>query len=304
MRAAVELGGYTLSESDELRKVIAKKQKEKLEKHREKFIRGAQERGIPADIAAAVFTDWEEFARYGFNKSHAADYGIMAVETAYLKAHYPVEYLTALLTVSMSDIAKVSLYVTEARNMGIEVLPPDIRYSEWNFSLEDRPEGSPAIRFGLGAIKNVGIAPVDMIIQARAEGTFMDLNDLANRVDLRAVGRRSLECLIKVGALDAFGSRNALLEGLDNIIAISAANLKARNSGQLSIFDDGGAFSISIKLPDVPDVDRKTQLGWERELIGMYISAHPLAAYQGELGKKVTHFSGQLSEVEDGENQR
>jgi len=301
MQAAVDIAGYSLAEADDLRKAISKKQSDKIAKHKQKFIKGAVEKGLEKPTAELIFSDWEEFARYGFNKSHAADYGIMAVETAYLKAHYPVEYLTALLTVSMNDIAKVSLYVTEARNMGIEVLPPDIRYSEWNFSLEDHPEGAPAIRFGLGAIKNVGIAPVDMIIQARAEGTFKDLNDLANRVDLRAVGRRSLECLIKVGALDAFGSRNALLEGLDNIIAISVANLKARNSGQLSIFDDGGAFSISIKLPDVPDVDRKIQLGWERELIGMYISAHPLAAYQGELGKKVTHFSGQLSEVEDGE---
>lgn len=301
MQAAVDVAGYSLAEADELRKAISKKQSDKIAIHKQKFIKGAVLKGLEQDSAELIFSDWEEFARYGFNKSHAADYGIMAVETAFLKVHYPVEYLTALLTVSMSDIAKVSLYVTEARNMGIEVMPPDIRYSEWNFSLEDRPEGTSVIRFGLGAIKNVGNAPVDMIVRARSEGIFNDLNDFANRVDLKAVGRRSLECLIKVGALDAFGSRNALLEGLDNIIAISSANLKARSSGQLSIFEDSGAFSISIYLPDVPETDHKTQLGWERELIGMYISAHPLAAYQGELSKKVSHFSGQLTEVEDGE---
>ncbi|HPC07195.1 MAG TPA: DNA polymerase III subunit alpha, partial [Anaerolineaceae bacterium] len=156
MQAAVDIAGYSLAEADDLRKAISKKQSDKIAKHKQKFIKGAVEKGLEKPTAEMIFSDWEEFARYGFNKSHAADYGIMAVETAYLKAHYTVEYLTALLTVSMSDIAKVSLYVTEARNMGIEVLPPDIRYSEWNFSLEDRPEGAPAIRFGLGAIKNVG----------------------------------------------------------------------------------------------------------------------------------------------------
>jgi DNA polymerase-3 subunit alpha len=301
MQAAVDIAGYTLAEADDLRKAISKKQAAKIQLHKEKFVIGASKKDLDEQTATSIFEDWEEFARYGFNKSHAADYGVMAVETAYLKVHYPVEYLTALLSVNMSDSAKVSLYVTEARNMGIEVLPPDIRFSEWNFSIEDRPEGTAAIRFGLGAIKNVGNAPVEQIVQSRQEGPFKDLYDLANRVDLRQVGRRSLECLVKVGALDGFGNRCALLEGLDSIIAVSSSNLRARNSGQLSIFEDLGTFSGSIKLPDCPEMDRRTVLGWERELIGMYISAHPLAVYQNELKKKVTHFSSQLVDVEDGE---
>jgi DNA polymerase-3 subunit alpha len=301
MQAAVDIAGYTLAEADDLRKAISKKQAAKIQTHKEKFVKGAVKNDLDEETATSIFEDWEEFARYGFNKSHAADYGVMAVETAYLKVHYPVEYLTALLSVNMSDSEKVSLYVTEARNMGIEVLPPDIRFSEWNFNIEDRPDGTAAIRFGLGAIKNVGIAPVDLIVQSRQEGTFKDLYDLANRVDLRQVGRRSLECLIKVGAMDSFGNRCALLEGLDSIIAVSSSNIRARNSGQLSIFEDMGTFSGSIRLPECPDVDRKTVLGWERELVGMYISAHPLTAYQSELSKKVSHFSSQLADVEDGE---
>ncbi len=301
MQAAVDIAGYTRGESDDLRKAISKKQAGKIQQHKEKFIKGAVAKGLEEKTAELIFSDWEEFARYGFNKSHAADYGIMAVETAYLKTYYPLEYLTALLSVSMNDIAKVSLYVTEARNLGIEVLPPDIRYSEWNFSIDDRPDGTSAIRFGLGAIKNVGNAPVEIFKQANAESAIIDLNDLANRVDLRAVGRRSLECLIKVGALDGFGSRSALLDGLDTIISVSTSNIQARNSGQLSMFEDFSAFSGLIRLPNSPEIDRKTQLEWERELIGMYISSHPLTAYQGELSKKVTHFSGQLTEVEDGE---
>src|SRR5690606_22061556 len=133
--------------------------------------------GIDESTATHIFEDWENFARYGFNKSHAADYGVIAVQTAYLKTHYTVEYMTALLSASKNDTAKVAWYVADCRAMGIDVLPPDINASAWDFTIEDRPEGGPAIRFGLGAIKNVGLAPVEMLLQARKEATFRDLND-------------------------------------------------------------------------------------------------------------------------------
>jgi len=298
MRAAVELAGYTLSESDDLRKAIAKKQKEKLASHREKFIKGASERGIPRETAEAIFSDWEEFARYGFNKSHAADYGVIAVQTAYLKAHYPTEYMTALLSASKNDSAKVALYVADCRSMGIDVLPPDVNASQWDFSVEDRPGQDPAIRFGLGAVKNVGEHPVQLILEGRQDGPFQDLNDFARRVDLRQVGKRPLECLVRVGALDRFGPRRSLLEALDQIISVSSSHFRAAASGQLSFFGTIEGVEENIVLPVTRSLDRREQLEWERELIGLYVSDHPLSPYLPLLQRKVTHFSAQLGEVE------
>lgn len=297
MRAAVELAGYTLSESDDLRKAIAKKQKDKLEKHREKFIKGASQRGIPQETAGQIFDDWEEFARYGFNKSHAADYGIIAVQTAYLKAHYPVEYMTALLSASKNDTAKVAFYVADCRSMGIDVLPPDINASGYDFTIEDRSDQKSAIRFGLGAVKNVGQAPVDLILEARRNTPFRDLNDFARRTDLQKVGKRALECLVRVGALDVFGSRMALLEALDQIISVSASHFRALHMGQMSFFGSIAGVEEEIILPQGASLDRREQLEWERELIGLYVSDHPLTPYLPTLQRKVTCFSAQLSEL-------
>jgi len=297
MRAAVDLAGYSLSDADELRKAISKKQKEKLEKHKARFVKGAVERGIEPQDADAIFADWEEFARYGFNKSHAADYGVIAVQTAYLKCHYTVEYMTALLSASKGETDKVALYVADCRAMGVDVLPPDIQSSLWDFSIEDREGQKSAIRFGMGAIKNVGQGPVELILQARADGPFRDLNDFVRRVDLRAVGKRALECLIRVGAMDAFGDRRALLDALDKIVAVSTSHFRALQSGQMSFFGMVEGVEESIALPYVPSLDRRELLEWERELIGLYVSDHPLTPYLPVLTQRVTHFSGQLSEA-------
>lgn len=295
MRAAVDLAGYSLSEADDLRKAIAKKQKEKLEKHREKFVKGAVARGMDEATAQAIFADWEEFARYGFNKAHAADYGIIAVQTAYLKAHYPVEYMTALLSASMNDSDKVAFYVADCRSMGIEVLPPDVNYSEYDFTIEDRPDGKAAIRFGLGAVKNVGQGPVALILAGRREGgPFRDLNDFARRVDLHQVGRRALECLVRVGALDSLGPRKAILEVLDRLIALSHSHFRALASGQLSFFGAVQGVEEPVTLPAVNNVNPREYLEWERELLGLYVSAHPLTPYLERLRREVTHFSADL----------
>jgi len=301
MRAAVELAGYSPSESDELRSAISKKKAREIEKHRIKFVEGATARGMDKSTAELIYGDWEEFARYGFNHSHAADYGVIAVQTAYLKAHYPAEYLTALLSASKNQIEKVAFYVADARSMGVPVLPPDINSSGWDFEIQDLPEGA-AIRFGLGAIKNVGEAAVELICEARrAGGTFKDLNDLAARVDLRSVGKRSLEFMIKVGALDAFGNRAALLAGLERIVAISAAHFRAADAGQMSLFGTNTGVVESIHLPDVKDVDRREALNWERELTGMYLSAHPLTPHQKTLSQLVSHYSAQLGDANPNE---
>jgi DNA polymerase-3 subunit alpha len=297
MNAAVQLAGYTQSEADDLRKAISKKIAEKIKKHRDKFVKGASEKGMPKETAELIFTDWEEFARYGFNKSHAADYGIIAVQTAYLKAHYPAEYMTALLTVTRNDTAKVALYVADARSMGIPVLQPDINSSEWDFTIENGGNKETSIRFGFSAVKNVGEAPVNLILEARQNQPFKDLNDFARRVDLRAVGKRALECLIKVGALDSFGNRAALLASLDRIVAVSNSHFQAVRAGQMSLFGAETGITESIALPEVNDVDKREMLNWERELIGLYISDHPLSSYQKQLSQIVSYFSGQLPEA-------
>ncbi len=306
MRAAVELAGYTPSESDELRKAISKKKKEDIDKHRTKFVKGAVEKGMDQSTADAIYMDWEEFARYGFNKSHAADYGVIAVQTAYLKATYPAEYMAALLSASASQTEKVAFYVADSRNMGVPVLAPDVNASGWDFEIEDMPaaeDGSPSsinkpsIRFGLGAIKNVNQAAVEAILEARKDNKFSDLNDFARRVDLRAVGKRSLECLIKVGALDQFGNRASLLASLDRIIAISSNHFRAADAGQMSLFGASTGIIEEIHLPEIKNVDKREMLNWERELIGLYITDHPLNEYQATLAQIVSYFSGQLPEA-------
>ncbi|MCC6147298.1 MAG: DNA polymerase III subunit alpha [Anaerolineaceae bacterium] len=297
MFAAMALADYTASEADDLRKAISKKKADAIREHRQKFIEGACNRGITEKIAASIFEDWENFARYGFNKSHAADYGLIAVETAFLKTHYAVEYMTALLSASKNETEKVAFYVADSRSMGIDILPPDINFSEWDFSIEDGEGKKAAIWFGLGAVKNVGYNSVELILQARREGPFRDLTDFIRRVDLRQVGKRSLECLIKVGALDQLGERKAMLEGLDTLLAVSASHFKAALSGQLSFFGGDEGIDEEIVLPPASMMDSREQLEWERELIGLFVSSHPLTPYLPILQQKISHFSGQLGEV-------
>jgi len=305
MRAAVELAGYTPSESDDLRSAISKKKAKDIVKHHAKFVQGAVSLGMPPETAEAIFTDWEEFARYGFNKSHAADYGFLAVQTGYLKFHYPAEYMTALLTVSKHETDKVALYINDARQMGVEVLPPQVDASAWDFQIEDRPGEKPAIRFGLGAIKNVGQASAETITRARAAGeVFADLNDFARRVDLRAVGKRALECLIKVGALDRFGPRAAMLECLDQVVMVSTSHFRAEQAGQMSLFGAHTGVTENIHLPLIPEADRREKLNWERELIGTYMSEHPLAPYLDEIQRIVTHYANTLGDAAHEEKTR
>ncbi len=305
MFAVMKLAGYSAPEADDLRKAIAKKMREKLDTHRQKFIDGAQNNGISAQIAEKIFSDWEEFARYGFNKSHAVDYAVIAAQTAYLKLHYPVEYMTALLSVSKNDTGKVALYTADARRMGVAVEPPDINASDWDFTIEDCQGGNAVIRFGLGAVKNVGQSAVETIFEARATHQFKDIQDFTQRVDLRLVGRRALECLTKVGALNAFGDRIAILEALDQIIAISTSHFRAIESGQMSLFGASKGVTEEITLPAVrKPVSQHEILGWERELIGLYVSDHPLNQAAGVLEGVVTHYSSQLGELEQHEQVR
>ena len=297
MLAAMGLAGYTAADADDFRKAISKKLAAQIEKHKEKFAAGAVANGIEKETALAIFEEWENFARYGFNKSHAADYGVIAVETAYLKTHYTVEYMTALLSVSKSDATKVAFYSADCRSMGIEVLPPDVCSSGWDFTIEDREGEKAAIRFGLGAVKNVGRDPVDLILAARADGPFKDLNDFIRRVDLHRVGKRSLECLIRVGALDCFGPRKAILAVMDSMVSISHSHFKAAESGQMSIFGSAAGVEEDLHLPQGLVLDRREQLEWEKELIGLYVSDHPITPYLPYIRQKVSHLSSELAEA-------
>jgi DNA polymerase-3 subunit alpha len=301
MRVAIDLAGYTPSEADELRKVVAKKKGEAFPKQRAKFLEGCVRNGIPAEVAEAIWGDIEFFARYGFNAAHAASYAKICVQTAYLKAKYPVEYLCALMTVDRNKTEKLGLYVAECRRLGIPVLPPDINRSEATFTIERTPEGVEAIRFGLTAVKNVGEGAVARILAARREGgPFRDLDDLARRVDLKEIGRRALESLIRVGALSAFGNRAQLLEILDRLMEASARYHRERQQGMLSLFDLSGlrleATSLVGALPNLPEVEEGQILEWEKELVGAYLSETPLTRQWPILQQVVTHTTADLSE--------
>jgi DNA polymerase-3 subunit alpha len=232
------------------------------------------------------------------HNSHAADYGVISVQTAFLKTHYPAEYMSALMSVFKDDAGKIAMYAADSRAMGIAVLQPDVNHSKFGFTIEEQDDNAPgssggkkpAIRFSMGAIKNVGQGPVDLIVAARQDGgPFRDVNDFSRRVDLRAVGKRALECLIKVGAMDSFGDRAALLAALDRIVSASSSHFRAVEAGQMSLF--GGSSGVQDEVISLPDVkgDRKEMLNWERELIGLYLSDHPLSTYTELLTKAVSH---------------
>ena len=322
-----ELAGYTPGEADLLRRAIGKKKASEIEKHKKIFIAGCEKNGIDHGTAETIYGDIEFFARYGFNKSHAADYAVITVQTAYLKAHYPVEYMAAQLLVERDKTEKVINFVSECRRMGIDVLAPDVNYSGLDFEIQQRPPETPqqasrdpslgyafpvpegsAIRFGMAAVKNVGEGPVRVIIEARTEGgPFKSLEEFCDRVDLRQVNKRALECLIKVGALDRFGRRSQLLAVLDQMVGSSASVHDARDSGQLSIFDlmgSGGsgqqAHVSPIRLPDIEEVKGREKLQWEKELLGVYSISHPLQQMGIDFQKVTTCSCSELDERYDG----
>ncbi|MCX7938397.1 MAG: DNA polymerase III subunit alpha [Thermoflexales bacterium] len=310
MRVARDLAGYSMGEADMIRKAVAKKNKEQLDKHRTKFIQGAVERGYPAEVAEKVWNDIEFFARYGFNKSHAAVYASITCQTAWLKANYPLEYFCALLTVESGNLEKMSKIIADAREHGIRLLPPDVNRSEEGFTIEDAPaqqSGHGAIRFGLLAIKNVGEGPVRAILEARRRGgPFRSLDDFVRRVDTSAFNRRVLEALIKAGAMDCFGERAQLLAGIDAILAAATTARRAAESGQGMLFGElGSAEAGLVLLPRrFKPLSRREQLAAEKELLGTYVSDHPLEGVLRALQGYITHTSNQLSPADNGQKVR
>ena len=308
IRILTDIAGYSPGDADLVRKAVGKKILEQLVRHRESFVQGAHKHsGMDESSANQIFDAFEYFARYGFNKAHAADYAIITVQTAYLKAHFPIEYMTALLTVERGNTEKVGLLIAEARRLGIEVLPPNVNDSGLDFTIQDADErreqgegnGGPAIRYGLAAIKNVGQGPVEAILTARsAGGPFEDIDDFCQRVDLRQVNRRALECLIKAGALSAFGTLAQLLAIIDRMMSISQ---QAHGAAQQYTMFDLPAFAVTTRLaadlPLLAEVPQKDALSWEKELVGAYISDHPLSRVWVDLENTITTLLGEIDET-------
>jgi DNA polymerase-3 subunit alpha len=248
---------------------------------------------VRPDTIDAVFKAFEPFERYGFNKAHATTYGLVAYQTAYLKANYTVEYMASVLTAFRDTAEKVAAAVAECRRLGIAVLAPDVHASHLEFTVE-----GPAIRFGLLAVKNVGQGAIESIIAAReSEGPFRSLSDFCNRIDLRLVNKRVLESLIKVGALNAFGHPAQLLVALDDVLAAAQADQRERASGQISFFDLAAEpASLEAPLPAATEVPVRERLRWEKELLGLYLSDHPLGEVAERIGRFVTAYSGELKD--------
>ena len=292
MAAAIALGGFSGPEADTLGYAIRKKKSSVLRSMKQTFVDRAAERGVPAATIDAVFKAFEPFERYGFNKAHATTYGLIAYQTAYLKANYTVEYMTSVLSAFRDNAEKVAAAVAECRRLGIEVRPPDVHRSGLGFTVE-----GDAIRFGLLAVKNVGEGAIQSIVDAReADGEFRSLTDFCSRVDLRLANRKVVESLIRVGALNALGHPAQLLLGLDDALAAGQAAQRDRNSGQTSLFDMGVDQGTVLErpLPVTPETPVRERLRWEKELLGLYLSDHPMGEVADRVGLFVTAYSGDL----------
>jgi len=279
MKIANVLAGFSMAQADDLRKAMGKKKVDIMAKMEKNFIDGAEKNNVNVKIAKEIWDIIVKFAGYGFNKSHTVAYAMVAYQTAYLKANHPLEYMAALLTSVMDKIDKVSFFMKECINMGIEVLPPHINESDLEFSV--RPGG---IRFGLAAIRNVGRAAIESIIQTRRKVKgFTSISNFCNEVDSKSVNKKVVESLIKSGAMDCLGeTRATLMANLDYVIEAGARIQKERRTGQISLFDlPGGEDDNALELPEKkPEYERETILGFEKEMLGLYISDHPLNSYR------------------------
>ena len=297
MQISNRIAGYSLGEADILRRAMGKKSASEMAKQRERFINGAAEHGHPSKKIAKIFDLMEQFAGYGFNKSHSAAYAYLAYVTAYLKAHYSVEFMSALLTSEAGNMDKMVKYINECREMGIRVLPPDVNQSDLHFT----PAGD-AIRFGLGAVKNVGHGAVEAIVAARVEGgPFTSIYDLCERVNLGAVNRRVIESLIKSGALDSTGANRAQLsEAIDRALESGLRASRDRAMGQHGLFGSFEDEKQEFPLAKLPDWTMEQKLAGEKEMLGIYVSGHPLNRFQDKVSDLSTHFTDKLEGLDRG----
>ena len=308
MQIARDLAGYSLGRADLLRRAMGKKKREIMAEERQNFIHGLQDeqgqwiipgalrQGLTEENAGEIFELMAKFAEYGFNKGHATAYAVISYQTAYLKANYTLEFMAALLSTVMGSPDKISFYIQDAKQNGIEVLPPDVQYSSVGFSAEKQ-----AIRFGLGAIRNVGINVVEKILEARREGPFESLFDFCLRVDQKVLNRRVLESLIQSGAMNSLCNRVQALAILDQALETAQRRQKDRLSGQFSLFDLAEDISEEIKIPDLPEFSEREILEKEKEYLGLYLSGHPLSAVLPQLKP---HLSSDIMTCLEGEEEK
>jgi len=287
MQIAQSLAGFTLAEADTLRKAVGKKIRSLLEEQTEKFVSRMIENKIEKNIAKKLGELLEPFARYGFNRSHAASYAEVAYQTAFLKTYYPIEFMTSLMNADEKDVERIGFLIKEAAELGIEVLAPAINNSDDGFTPEERDNKS-AIRFGLRAIKNVGSNVVRAIILERGQhGRFVSLSDFLERVPYQDLNKKSLEALIKSGAMDSLGERAQMLENMETLLAHHRDSTKGANGSQSSLFGDSGQkIASTLTLNEFPPATQEEKLRWEKELLGLFVSGHPLEKFRQLLEKQ------------------
>lgn len=286
MQIANSLAGFSMAESDGLRKAMGKKLPAEMAKYKDRFVEGCATNNIDRKLAIDIYEMIERFAGYGFPKAHSAAYGVITAQTAYFKARFPVQFMAALMSTEIGLTDKTVFNVTECRRAGIPLLPPCINRSGAEFTVEE-VDGKLGIRFGLCAVKNVGVGAVESIIERRGEAsgrTFATLQDFCDAVDWSAVNKRAIESLLKAGALDQFGERAAVIASIDSLIAAAQQRQKASARGQMDLFGAFAADTIdagSSALADVPPADNRQLLAWEKEFLGLYLTSHPLMDLTG-----------------------
>jgi len=285
MQIAQDLAGFTLSEADILRKAIGKKIKSLLLQQKEKFVEGMIKNEINEEIAQKIWEWILPFARYGFNRAHSASYATIAYQTAFLKTHYPAEFMVAVLNSEKADIERIGFLINEAKKMGIDTLPPGIKESEENFTLS----GEKVIRFGLSAVKNVGSNVVTSIVKQRKEGSpFKSVADFLSRVESKDLNKKSLESLVKAGVFDEFEERNKLLFNLEKVLNWSREIKRTKASNQIGLF---GGKELKLHLDSCKPASKKQKLEWEKELLGLYVTENPLEEFKEIFKKQVTAIS-------------
>jgi DNA polymerase-3 subunit alpha len=304
MRVSQKFAGYSLAEADNLRKACGKKIREMMAKERNKFEEGCEATGYGRDLGKELFDVIERFADYAFNKSHSYGYGLITYQTAYLKANYPVEYLSCLLTSVKSNLDKAGLYLADARASSIQVLVPDVNRSQMDFAPD--PERERSILFGLSAVRNVGEGLVQQLIEERERGgPFESFYDFVERVPEQVLNKRTVESLIKGGGFDSFGHpRKGLLAVFEQIIDTTVVRRRERDQGVMSLFDEVGdsgepVFDQKIAIPDL-EFDKAQRLKFEREMLGLYVSDHPLLGVEALIRRRSDCAISDLGEREDG----
>ncbi|HKZ35562.1 MAG TPA: DNA polymerase III subunit alpha, partial [Patescibacteria group bacterium] len=303
LQIANVMAGYTLGEADILRRAIGKKKRAMMVKEKDKFIKGARTKGYTSQVAEKVWSYIEKFAGYGFNKAHATAYAMIAYQTAYLKVKFPVEFMAALLTAEVVSKDKVPIAIDESKQMGIVILPPDINQSDIGFTIipDKHSLNKKAIRFGLSAIKNVGEAAIGAILKARAKKDFSSLTDFCRRVDAQKVNKKVLESLVQVGGFDRFGKRSGLMMALEAVRQKASDHQKQASSPQVSLF--AGTKTDEAEpvdsIPDTAEFSKADRLSFEKNLLGFYLTEHPLADALKRIRELVSHPIGELNETEN-----